>query len=73
MKEKTADKIEELYDEYATVETAVSFNLIWECKECGSENVEYNIPIEEKIICTCEKCNKQYEYYDGPYEREIFC
>lgn len=67
MKEKTTDEIEELDDEYAEVEPDVSFDLSWKCKECGSENVEYNIPIEELIICTCEKCNKQYEYYYEPY------
>mgnify|MGYP000136409892 FL=1 len=67
MKEKTTDEIEELDDEYAEVEPDVSFDLSWKCKECGSENVEYNIPIEERIICTCEKCNKQYEYYYEPY------
>lgn len=65
MKEK--NEIEELDDEYAEVEPDVSFDLMWKCKECGSENVEYNIPIAETIICTCEKCNKQYEYYYEPY------
>ena len=67
MKEKTADEIEELDDEYAEVEPDTSFDLMWKCKECGSENVEYNIPIAERIICTCVKCNKQYEYYYEPY------
>ena len=61
------DEIEELDDEYAEVEPYVSVDLSWICKEGGSENVEYNIPIEERIICTCEKCNKQYEYYYEPY------
>lgn len=54
------DEIEELDDEYAEVEPDTSFDLMWKCKECGSENVEYNIPLEERIICTCENCNKQY-------------
>ena len=61
------DEIEELDDEYAEVEPDTSFDLMWKCKECGSENVEYNIPIEKRIICTCENCNKQYEYYYEPY------
>lgn len=52
------DEIEELDDEYAEVEPDTSFDLMWKCKECGSENVEYNIPLEERIICTCENCNK---------------
>lgn len=64
---KENDEIEELDDEYAEVEPDVSFDLSWKCKKCGSENVEYNISIEERIICTCEKCNKQYEYYYEPY------
>lgn len=64
---KENDEIDELDDEYAEVEPDVSFDLSWKCKECGSENVEYNIPIAEEIICTCEKCNKQYEYYYEPY------
>ena len=59
--------IEELDDEYAEVEPDVNFDLSWKCKKCGNENVEYNIPIYERIICTCEKCNKQYEYYYEPY------
>ena len=67
MKAKTADEIEELDDEYAEVEPYTSFDLMWKCKECGSKNVEYNIPLEEKIICPCENCNKQYEYYYEPY------
>lgn len=54
------DEIEELDDEYAEVEPDTSFDLMWKCKECGSENVEYKIPLEERIICTCENCNKQY-------------
>lgn len=57
------NEIEELDDEYAEVKPDISFDLMWKCKECGSENVEYNIPLEGKIICTCENCNKQYKYY----------
>lgn len=60
---KENEEVEELDDEYAKVEPDISFDLMWKCKECGSENVEYNIPLEGKIICTCENCNKQYKYY----------
>ena len=64
---KENEEIEELDDEYTEVGQDVSFDLSWKCKECGNYNVEYNIPIEERIICTCDKCNKQYEYYYEPY------
>ena len=60
---KKNEEVEELDDEYAKVLPDISFDLMWKCKECGSENVEYNIPFKRKIICTCENCNKQYKYY----------
>lgn len=61
------DELEELDEDDVEVETNVSFDLGWTCKNCGKDNIEYNIAPEETIECICEKCGKKYEYYYESY------
>lgn len=61
------EEIEELDDEDVEVEQQNTFDLYWTCKECKTENVEYNILLDDNIICTCDKCGKKYQYYHCIY------
>ncbi len=49
------------------VEQRVENDLSWKCKNCGQENVEYDIAYEEEIICECSECGKKYSAYYCPY------
>ena len=62
------EELEELVeDEDFEVEQRVEDDLCWKCKNCGEENVEYDIAYEEEIICKCDKCGKKYSAYYSPY------
>lgn len=61
------EEIEELCEEDYETEEKTETDLYWTCKNCGTDNTEYNIEYEKKIICTCEKCGKKYSVWYCPY------
>lgn len=58
---------EELSEDDYETEERTETDLFWTCKNCSTNNAEYNIPYEEEVICECNKCGKKYSVYYCPY------
>ncbi len=61
------EEYEELSEEDYETEERTETDLFWTCKNCGTNNAEYNIPYQEEIICECYKCGKKYSAWYCPY------